>query len=123
MATYAEQIKKSSNHDELKVVGGKIFNAKIAKEKRVELIKLYRDRRRELDRAMVDGTTNSLLKQTLYKINNVTKNGITSVAKLGKELYDLATSGKLDKHESDLVFRAYRHQKRKAGIEFQPQAF
>ena len=60
--TYTQQIGKATSHDELKVIGAKLFNSKISKEKRLDLVKLYRDRRRELDRSMVDASTNKTLR-------------------------------------------------------------
>ena len=121
--TYTQQIEKATSHDELKVIGAKLFNSKLSKEKRVELVKLYRDRRRELDRTMVDTSTNKTLKRILYTINTLSQSSLQGVAAIGKEIYDLTKSGIFNRHEADLVFRAYRHQKRKAGIEFQkPEA-
>jgi hypothetical protein len=123
--TYSQQIGKATSHDELKVIGAKLFNSKLSKEKRVELVKLYRERRKELDRSMVDTSTNNTLKRMLYNINTLSRTSVQDVAAIGKEIYDLTKSGIFNRHEADLVFRAYRHQKRKAGIEFpkpEPQA-
>lgn len=118
--TYAEEIRKVGNHVELKAVGVRLFNAKISQAKRNELIALYREKRREIDRVMVDSTTNTTLKRILYNINTMAKEGAAEVAKIGKQIYELTKSGMLDQFEADLAFRAYRHQKKKAGIEFQP---
>jgi hypothetical protein len=121
--TYTQQIGKATNHDELKVIGAKLFNSKLSKERRLELVKLYRQRRRDLDRSMVDASTNKTLKRILYNINTISQSSLQGVAAIGKEIYDLTKSGVFNNHEADLVFRAYRHQKRKAGIEFQkPEA-
>ena len=120
--TYAEEIKKAGNHAELKAVGTRLFNAKISQQKRDELITFYREKRRELDRIMVDNTTNTTLKRVLYNINTMAKEGAAEVAKIGKQIYELTKSGMLDQFEADLAFRAYRHQKKKAGIEFQATA-
>ena len=117
--TYSQQIEKAANHAELHIVGVKLYNAKnMPEEKRNALIKLYRERRRVLDRAMVETTTNSALKRALYAINTMAKHGTVEVAKTGKSIYDLTKAGILDKFESDLCFRAYRRQKAKAGITF-----
>lgn len=116
--TYAEEIKKAANHAELKAVGTRLFKAKISQAKRNELITLYREKRREIDRSMVDTTTNATLKRILYSINTMAKEGAAEVAKIGKQIYELTRSGMLDRFEADLAFRAYRHQKKKAGIEF-----
>jgi hypothetical protein len=121
--TYSQQIGKATSHDELKVIGAKLFNSKISKEKRVDLVKLYRERRRELDRSMVDASTNKTLKRILYNINTLSQTSLQGVAAIGKEIYDITKSGILNRHEADLAFRAYRHQKRKAGVEFKkPEA-
>jgi hypothetical protein len=72
---------------------------------------------------MADATTNKTLKRILFAINNTSEKGLAQVAKTGKDIYDLTKTGIFDKHEADLVFRAYRHQKNKAGIKFdQPEA-
>lgn len=115
--TYAHQISKAGSHDELKSVGAKIFNAKLSKEKRTDLVKEYRSKRRELDTVMVNSTTNSTLKRALYNINNMAKEGLDEVIKTGKSIYNLTKAGIFNKHEADLVFRAYRYQKAKAGFE------
>jgi hypothetical protein len=119
---YAEQIEQAANHVELKAIGAKLFNAKLSEEKKNELITLYREKRREIDRVMVDNTTNTTLKRVLYVVNTMAKEGAAEVAKTGKQIYELTKTGMLDQFEADLVFRAYRHQKKKAGIEFQPVA-
>jgi hypothetical protein len=118
--TYAEEIKKAATHADLKAAGTRLFNAKISQAKRNDLITLYREKRREIDRTMVDNTTNATLKRILYSINTMAKEGAAEVAKIGKQIYELTKSGMLDQFEADLAFRAYRHQKKKAGIEFQP---
>jgi hypothetical protein len=120
--TYAQQIGKAATHDELKAAGIKIYKAKLSKEKREELVKAYRARRRELDRAMLDNTTNKTLKSMLFAINTMAQEGVAQVARIGKEIYDLTKAGKFTRHEADLVFRAYRHQKSKADISFGEQA-
>jgi hypothetical protein len=121
--TYKEQITVCGSHDELKVVGAKLFKAKnLSDERRFELIKLYREKRKDLDRVMVDDSTNTELKRILYRVNTLAQSTPANAAKIGKSIYDLTKSGVLNRHEADLAFRAYRHQKRKAGIEFQPQA-
>lgn len=117
--TYSEQIQNAANHAELKAVGAKLFNSKMPQAKKDPLITLYREKRRELDGAMVATTSNKSLKRILYAVNTMAKEGAVGVAKTGKQIYELTKSGMLDHFEADLAFRAYRHQKRKAGIEFQ----
>lgn len=121
--TYKEKITACASHDELKTVGARLYTAKnLSKDRKVELIKLYREQRKGLDRAMVDNSTNTELKRILYKVNTLAQSTPAEVAKIGKSIYDLTKTGKLNRHEADLAFRSYKHQKRKAGIEFQQAA-
>jgi hypothetical protein len=123
MATYPDQINKAQTHEALKTVGAKLFNAKnLSNDRKIALIKLYREKRKALDRSMVDASDNKELKRILYQVNTLAGSTLAEVAKIGKSIYDLTKAGKLNRHEADLAFRSYRHQKRKAGIEFQQAA-
>jgi len=71
--TYQEQIQNAGNHADLKAIGAKLFNSKMSQEKKNPLISVYREKRRELDRVMVDNSTNTTLKRLLYAINTMAK--------------------------------------------------
>jgi hypothetical protein len=103
----------------LKAIGAKMVEARVSKERKTELVKAYRAKRRELERTFVDASKNTVFKQCLYQINNMVKEDIAHVAKVGKTIYDLVRkTDSLNRLEADILFRAYRYQKNKAGISF-----
>ena len=120
MATYIEQINGCSDHYSLKVIGAKLFkNKNLSRDKRDELIKAYRIKRRELDRAMASSGSKEL-KNFLYSINTLAGHPAANAAKIGKLIFEKTRSGEFNRHEAALLFRAYRYQKAKAGIKFNP---
>ena len=120
--TYAEQIEKAASHAELKVVGTKLFNAKISQEKKNELITLYREKRRELDRDHGGRHHQHDAQKGPLQHQHNGERGRYGGRKDRQTLFELTKSGMLDQFEADLAFRAYRHQKKKAGIDFEAAA-
>lgn len=104
-----KDIQNVSSLMELKEVG-KLLVAYNGKDKE-KLIALYRAKRRELERAFVENSTNRLFKQCLYNINTMARHG--AIAQTGKTIYEMAKFN-FNKIEKDILFRAYRYQKSKA---------
>ena len=109
-----KELGEVTNHDQLKEFGAKLVNTELSAEDRTEVVQEYRKRRNELDRKMVKFSRNSAFKKMLYSINTMTAENF---AKVGQTIYDLAdVQGVLSRHETDLCFRSYWHQKNKLGI-------
>ncbi len=107
------QISKASSHDELKAVGIKLYKSNLDNEKRTEMIKAYRAKRRELDRAFVDSeNSNKVLGRILYRINTVNADAI-EITRLGKQLFESEAVQTLSAVEKEIMWRAYRYQKAK----------
>ncbi len=109
-----KELGEVTNHDQLKEFGAKLVNTELSAEDRTEVVQEYRKRRNELDRKMVKFSGNSAFKKMLYSINTMTAENFANV---GQTIYDLAgVQGALSRHETDLCFRSYWHQKNKLGI-------
>lgn len=119
--TLATQIANAGDHAALKAAGMRLFVAKnLSRTKRTELVNAYNAKRRELDRTLVDGSKNVYFKKMLFEINNMTKQGADYVKKVGKTLYALVKEENVfSPVETDICYRAYEYQKRKAGIDFE----
>ena len=109
-----KELGEVTNHDQLKEFGAKLVNTELSAEDRTEVVQEYRKRRNELDHKMVKFSRNSAFKKMLYSINTMT---VENFARVGQTIYDLAdVQGVLSRHETDLCFRSYWHQKNKLGI-------
>lgn len=116
MKAFAEQINGAKNHSELKAVGAKIYNSKKLTKNKETVITLYREKRAELDKNLVENGSTTL-KQVLFHVNTLKNRSKAGIARLGMTIYEMVKTGALDNAEADLVFRAYKHQKRKLAIQ------
>jgi hypothetical protein len=116
--TYAEMIDKASSHEELKAIGAKLYKAKLRRETRERLIKLYRAKRTQLDMEMAKQSKNRFFKTLLFEIN--TEKEPQKIAAIGHTIY--SCKAQFTPEERDLLFRSYAWAKKKNGIEFNTEA-
>lgn len=118
--SYKTQISKADNHDALKAVGAKMYEAELKPEQRNARVSEYREKRKELDRKLAGDSANAHFKQMLFGINVAAKKGLDGIRAAGKALYSLCNQkdaeGKpvISDHERSLLWRAFYHQKNKA---------
>ena len=114
---YIQGIETAKSFEALKSIGIRLFREKLEGEEKNTVLSAYRAKLRQIDREMVDRSENTYLKKLLFEINNMPSKGIEYVGKVGKTIHELcAMSDVFTKHESDLLFRSYAFQKKKAGI-------
>lgn len=112
MKAFVKQIEGATNHGELKAVGAKIYNSKRLTKNKETVITLYREKRAELDKNLVENGSTTL-KQVLFHVNTLKNKSKAGIAKLGMTIYEMVKTGSLNNAEADLAFRAYKYQKRK----------
>lgn len=113
--TYLEKINNADSIENLKKIGKRLITLRAKEETKNALIKAYREKRRELYRRYADNSNNTAFKSLLYEVNTIGIRSRSDIASIGKTIYE---SAELNKIERDILFRAYRYQKAKHGIEF-----
>lgn len=113
--SYKTQINRAENHDALKAVGAKMYEADLKPEQRNARIIEYRGKRRELDRKLAGASENTHFKRMLFEINTAAKKGLDGIKAAGKSLYTLCSQENpiVNAHERSLLWRAFYHQKNK----------
>lgn len=116
---YKSEIQKSAAHAELKKLGIKMYGdekLKANEEGHRTVMLEYQKQRAKLDKEFARTSVSREFKTQLYYINtmsNSEKNLKVRVARVGKTLHALVGKGVFSSVEGEILFRAYKYQKRK----------